>query len=318
MKPLTLSLLLALVLTSCRFASRVDATLPSTPKTASPSPTNPSPVSSPTLAPIPQSLTPSFDIRYSEEPANDPRSLSLDIYPTSQANAPVMIFVHGGGWRRGNKSNVNAKPSAFNQNGFILISVNYRLVPEVEISEQVGDVAAAIAWVKNNIAQYGGDPNRIFLMGHSAGAHLVSLVATDPAYLESEGMSLADIHGVISLDTQAYDINLLLDNAPERTSRIYSAAFTDDPQMWTRFSPITYVQSGQSIPPFFLVYSGQNPGRKELAGHFAQALETAGISAVIQPATEKNHGQVNKDFGVPGEPMSDAAFIWLMEILAGL
>ena len=131
-------------------------------------------------------------------------------------------------------------------------------------------------------------------------------------------MSLAEIHGVISLDTQAYDINALLENASERTSQTYYNAFTENPQMWTRFSPITYVKAGQSIPPFFLVYSGQSPGRKEVVEHFAQTLEEAGISAFIQPAPEKNHGEVNEDFGVPGEPMSDAAFQWLMEILSGL
>lgn len=312
MKRLTLLLLLALTLTSCRFASRVDISLHPTPKAVSPLPT----ISSPTSSPTPRSLDPVFNIRYSDKSANDPRHLSLDIYPTSQPNAPVMLYVHGGGWRHGNKSNVKAKPAAFNQNGFVFISVDYRLIPEVDIAEQVGDVAAAIAWVKNNIAGYGGDPNRIFLMGHSAGAHLVSLVATDPGYLEANGMTLADIHGVISLDTQAYDINILLENASERTARVYEAAFTDDSQMWTRFSPITYVKPGQSIPPFFLVYSGQAPGRKELAEHFATALEGAGISATIQPATEKNHSQVNEDFGAPGEPMSNAAFGWLKEILA--
>ena len=177
MKRLTLMLLLALILTSCRFTPRVDSSPPSTPfdyaqdkpKAASPSPTDSSPSSSAT----PQSLDPILDIRYSEEPAKDPRHLSLDIYPTSQPNAPVMIYVHGGGWRRGNKSNVDAKPAAFNQHGFAFISMDYRLIPEVDIAEQVGDVTAAIAWVKSNIARYGGDPNRIFLMGHSAGAHLV-------------------------------------------------------------------------------------------------------------------------------------------------
>ncbi|MBV6395116.1 MAG: hypothetical protein HFACDABA_00687 [Anaerolineales bacterium] len=311
MKRLTLIFLLALTLTSCRFAPRVDTSLLSPPQAASPSPT-----ASPAIAsPVPHSIEPIFDIRYSDEQTDDPRRLSLDIYPTSQQNAPVMIYVHGGGWTRGNRSNVDAKPAAFNQHGFVFVSVDYRLIPDVDIAEQVGDIAAAIAWTKDNIAQYGGDPTRIFLMGHSAGAHLVSLVATDPSYLEAEAMSLADIHGVISLDTQAYDINTLMENASARTSRTYINAFTDDPQMWTHFSPITYVEPGQSLPPFFLVYSGEAPGRKLLTEHFAQALEEAGVSSFIQPATEKNHGQVNEHFGVSGEPMSDAAFEWLMEIL---
>ena len=314
MKRLTLLLLLALTITSCQIAPRVDAPPPSTPQADSPSPT----ASPPARSPTPSSLEPIFDIRYSEEPAKDPHNLSLDIYPIAQTNAPVMVYVHGGGWTRGNPSNVRDKPAAFNQRGLVFVSVGYRFVPEVDMAEQVGDVAAAIAWVKNNIAQYGGDPNRIFLMGHSAGAHLVSLVATDSAYLESEGMSPAEIRGVISLDTQAYDINLLLENASTRTRRTYTNVFTDDPQMWARFSPITYVGAERSIPPFFLVFSGRAPGRRELTEHFAQALEAAGVSALIQPEPEKSHGDVNADFGAPGEPMSDAAFQWLMEILSGL
>lgn len=314
MKRPTSILLFALALTSCRFIPRVDSPPPATPKADSPSPSSPTP----SPLPAPHSLDPIFDIRYLDEPAEDPRSLSLDIYPTSQANAPVMIFVHGGGWTRGNKSNVAAKPAAFNQNGFAFVSMNYRLIPEVDMAKQAGDVAAAIAWVKSNIAGHGGDPTRIFLMGHSAGAHLVSLVASDPGYLEAEGMSLAEIHGVISLDTQAYDINILMENATARASRTYLNAFTDNPQTWTRFSPIAYIKAGASIPPFFLVYSGDAPGRNLLTERFSQALNEAGISNFIQPAAKKNHGQVNEDFGEPGEPMSDAAFKWLLEILARL
>ena len=316
MKRLTL-LLLALTLTACRLAPRAATPLPSTPEAASPSPAVPSPTASPlpTSTPAGHSLAPVFDLRYSDEPVDDPRQLSLDVYPTSAPNAPVVIFIHGGGWFHGNKSNVDAKPKAFNQHGMIFISVGYRLQPSVDISQQMGDAAASVAWVKENIAEYGGDPNRIFLMGHSAGAHIVSLLATDATYLEAEGLSLADIHGVISLDTQAYDINTLLDNAPERTKRVYTSAFGSDPQLWQLYSPITYVKPGQSIPPFFLVYSGEAPGRSELAEHFAQALEDAGISVFIQPAAGKNHGQVNEDFGAPGEPMSEAAFRWLDEIL---
>ena len=319
MKRLTLiTLLLALTLTSCRFSPRAAAPLPSTPEAASPSPSVPASDASATSAPVAHSLNPVLDLRYSDEPVEDPRQLSLDIYPTSQPNAPVVIFIHGGGWMRGNKSNVDFKPRAFNLKGLIFVSISYRLVPSVDISTQMGDAAASVAWVKGNIAEYGGDPNRIFLMGHSAGAHIVSLLATDATYLEAEGVSLTDIRGVISLDTQAYDINTLLENAPERTSRTYRSVFGDDPQNWKKFSPATYVETGQSIPPFFLVYSGQSSGRRELCELFAQALEEVGISATIQPAAGKSHEEVNADFGAPGEPMSDAAFLWLIEILAGL
>jgi acetyl esterase/lipase len=261
---------------------------------------------------------PVLNLRYSDAKVDDPRQLSLDVYPRDGAGNPVLIFVHGGGWYRGTKSNVDAKPQAFNAHGFVFVSINYRLYPDHSVEEQVGDVAAAIAWVKANIHTYGGDPSRIFMMGHSAGAHLVSLVATDERYLNANGLSLTDLRGVISLDSQAYDLTTLLTNLPQTNGQVYRSVFGDDPKNWKKYSPITYVAPGRGIPPFFLVYTGEKPGRDELTQMFADALVKAGISATVQPAVEQSHGQVNNDFGLPGDPVSNAAFRWLEEILDGL
>lgn len=114
-----------------------------------------------------------------------------------------MIFVHGGGWRRGDKSAVVRKAAFFTGDGWLFVSVNYRLVPEGRHPTNVQDVANALAWVHNHSAEVGGDPDAICLMGHSAGAHLASLVATDERYLENAGHSLGILNGVIALDTQA-------------------------------------------------------------------------------------------------------------------
>ncbi|MDX9975652.1 MAG: alpha/beta hydrolase, partial [FCB group bacterium] len=131
------------------------------------------------------------DIPYADVSGVAANLLSLDIYtlsPKPEAPAPVLIWVHGGGWSIGDKSyHMEYKPALFTGEGYCLVSINYRLSPrpfsddpgriKYPVHEQ--DVASAIAWVQEHIAQYGGDPSRIALLGHSAGAHLVSIVSTD-------------------------------------------------------------------------------------------------------------------------------------------
>ena len=107
------------------------------------------------------------DIAYSEAGGSRTR---LDVYsPGEGKDHPVVIWVHGGAWQIGDKRLVQAKPKAFNEHGYVLVSVNYRLHPAVTYKEQAGDIAQAIRWVHDHAREHGGDPGRIFLMGHSAG-----------------------------------------------------------------------------------------------------------------------------------------------------
>jgi acetyl esterase/lipase len=125
------------------------------------------------------------DIAYSDVGGNPTR---LDVYaPADGQDHPVMIWVHGGAWQFGDKAHVQSKPRAFNERGYILVSVNNRLHPAVTYREQAGDIAQAIRWVKDHVREHGGDPGRVFLMGHSSGAHLAALVGTDGRYLEKVG-----------------------------------------------------------------------------------------------------------------------------------
>src|SRR6187431_387390 len=97
----------------------------------------------------------------------------LDIYaPPGAKNLPVVFWIHGGGWQTGDKSSVQEKPRAFVERGFVFVSTNYRLLPKVEMETIIRDVAKSLGWVHHNIGQHGGDPNRILVMGHSAGAQL--------------------------------------------------------------------------------------------------------------------------------------------------
>src|SRR5687768_16865169 len=114
------------------------------------------------------------DIPYAE--SSDPRQ-KLDIYaPEGAKNLPVVFWIRGGGWQAGDRSSVQIKPRAFVEKGFVFVSTGYRLLPNVEMVTIFRDVAKSVRWVHDHIAEYGGDPKRILVMGHSAGAQLAALI----------------------------------------------------------------------------------------------------------------------------------------------
>ena len=119
---------------------------------------------------------------------------------------PALLFVHGGSWQSGDKRAAVAKTEFFLQQGFAVAAMNYRFHPEVTPREQAQDVAAAAVWLANNANLYGIDPRQIYLVGHASGAHLVSLVGTDPFYLNRYDAQPVDLGGVIALDAEVYDV----------------------------------------------------------------------------------------------------------------
>src|SRR6202008_2642185 len=112
--------------------------------------------------------------------------------------------IHGGGWQTGDKSSVQNKPQAFLENQFVFVSTNYRLLPAVDMETNSRDIAKSIHWVHDDIAEHGGDPQRLFVMGHSAGAQLAALVCIDDRYLKAEGLSLDIIKGGVPVDGDTY------------------------------------------------------------------------------------------------------------------
>ena len=139
------------------------------------------------------------------EPKNERQM--LDVYaPTQGKNHPVVVWIHGGGWRRGDKADVHNKPKAFTEKGFVLVSISYRFVPNVTVDQIAGDVAKAIRWTHDHAKEYGGDPNTMIVMGHSAGAQLAALVCIDDRYLKAEKLPLSIIKGCVPVDVSVYDI----------------------------------------------------------------------------------------------------------------
>lgn len=258
-----------------------------------------------------------FTIQY-KKTASDPNLCSLDVYtPVRTGSRPVVVYVHGGGWQTGDKENVDFKPDFFNKEGFVFVSVNYRLSPEVKHPTHVQDVADAVAWVIETIDEYGGDPDTIFVMGHSAGGHLVSLLGTDEKYLVNSGFSLAVLKGVISLDNGAFDIPLRVKT--ERSSlKSVTTAIGNSPEIWKDASPIYHVEAGKGIPPYLLVYIAS---RENITGvqarNMASQFEEEGLVCEVYRAEGKTHGSLNRDIGTPGDEPTEKIMEFIRGILDG-
>jgi len=258
------------------------------------------------------------DIPYVVRPGADPRQTSLDVYiPAAAAGLPVLMYVHGGGWSSGDKDAVGAKAAYFTAHGFVFVSINYRLIPAAWPAQQATDVAQAVAWVKENIAAYGGDRARLFVLGHSAGAHLTALIASDETYLREAGLGPGALRGVILLDSAAYNVEQLM-RSPEGKSEPFRPAFGDDPAQWRRVSPRAKIGPGKSIPPHLLLLSTTNGQRRPAAEDLASALRAAGVYAHIADACSfRDHITINEELGRPGDPPTAAVQAFLDMLLRG-
>lgn len=248
------------------------------------------------------------DLAYAE-PKNERQT--LDVYaPTEGKDHPIVFWIHGGGWQVGDKSEVQAKPRAFVDNGFVFVSTNYRLLPKVTIKQMTEDVAKAIRWIHDHAQEFGGDPDTIFVMGHSAGAQLAALICTDERYLKAEGLSPSILKGCVPVDGDTYDVPLQIATEGERAAKSHAQKFGDQKSQ-KELSAVTYVAKGKSIPPFLILHVADHPETTRQAQRLANVLREAGIEAKAVPAEGKNHGTINAELGLPDDPPSKAMFAFL-------
>ena len=228
---------------------------------------------------------------------------------------PVVVWIHGGGWQAGDKKEVEKKPQAFVDKGFVFVSVNYRLLPDkVTIKQMAGDVAKAIRWTHDHARDYGGDPNTIFVMGHSAGAQLAALVCTDESYLKAEKLSLALIKGCVPVDGDTYDVPMQIKTVGQKQGDRYQLKFGDEKSQ-KDLSPVTHVAKGKNIPPFLILHVAEHPETKLQSQRLVKALQVAGVSAKAYPAEGKNHVTLNDDLGPPDDKPTQALFEFLNSVL---
>ncbi len=262
---------------------------------------------------------------------------TLDVYlPADAKDLPVMIWIHGGGWRAGSKSNVQVKPQAFVDKGFIFVSVEYRLVPEVTVKEMAGDIAAAIKFVHARVGNHGGNPEQLFVAGHSAGAHLAALVCTDESYLQAQGLSLANIRGCIPVDTAAYDVNRQIESLGPLRARTYTTAFGTDETIRTDLSPIVHVKKAhdenqvgadsssaedktkqKQMPAFLLLHVASREDSTQQSRDFAKVLTNAGCKAKVVGGENKTHASINRELGKPDDAVTQAVFKFLENLTTG-
>jgi arylformamidase len=248
----------------------------------------------------------------------------LDVYsPHDAKNLPVVFWIHGGGWQTGDKSSVQLKPQFFVDRGFVFVSTNYRLLPSVDMATLVRDIAKSIRWVHDHIAEYGGDPKRLLVMGHSAGAQLAALVCIDDRYLKAEGLSLAIIKGCVPVDGDTYDVPAIIETAETRC-RVHGLPqakfghrekFGNDPAKHRDFSAVTHVAKDKGIPPFLILHVAEHPDTRAQAQRLAIALKGADVPVTVFGARESTHNKLNADLGRPDDPATKALLAFLGKAL---
>ena len=254
------------------------------------------------------------DIVYDSSVKNASQT-SLDIYVSDpvETPSPVMIWVHGGGYMAGDKAHskeLDPKPEFFTgKMGFIFVSTNYRLMQEGRYPHGVQDLANALTWVQDNIAQFGGDPEQIYLMGHSAGANMAAQVATNQEFLKQAGKDLSLLKGVILVDGNAYDLKA--SNINPRVQAYYGDG-------WQKAQAVSHVAKGKHIPPFLLLHVaggsklGANTEQQAIA--MAGALQSANIRAELVALDHVEHFGANERIGEPDDITTNAVEQFLLSL----
>lgn len=249
-----------------------------------------------------------IDQPYRSDAGADPAKHRLDLFlpapptaPGSSAPAPVLVFVHGGGWRKGDKSYAPGGHDVYGNigrffaaRGIATAVINYRLMPAVTLEGQIDDVARAVAWVRREAPRLGLDPDGLFLSGHSAGAHLATWVALDRSRLAAVGVPASAIRGLVAVSGAAYDV------ADEETYRLggdpeyYADRFRNGAagDAWKRAaSPIHFVRA--DAPPALVFYAeGESEALKHQARLLTDALTGAGASARLVPVPAGSHERI--------------------------
>ncbi len=222
---------------------------------------------------------------------------TMDVYlPPHPRHAPVILMVHGGAWTFGDKANPRVfanKVAWWIPRGYIFISLDNRLLPAARPLEQANDVARALAFAQSKAADWGADPARFVLMGHSAGAHLVDLLAANPSIAYRQGAR--PWLGTISLDTAVLD---LAETMSARHYAFYDVAFGKDPAYWAQASPMQQLTAAPQ--PILLVCSTLRPDHPcSQALRFAGKVTSLGGKATVLPV-DLTHGAINENLGLPG------------------
>jgi arylformamidase len=262
---------------------------------------------SPSLAAVlAESTVSSLDRAYGSD-----EKQKLDIYaPRGAKNAPVVIYIHGGEWTKGDKSQVAFKPKFFVEHGYVMVSVNYRLSPAAKHPDHVSDVASAVRWTVDYISEFGGDPKNIVLMGHSAGCHLVVLTTLDPQYLSKVGLKAKDLRAVVAWSGGSFDL-VHKAKTDEKFVNYIRNAFGNEEKAWHDASPVNLTANAKDCPPFLFVTADPEGDSFKVAQRLVKGIEQHGGHAMTLILADRTHKTANQLLGSP----DDKTGAQLMEFL---
>ena len=237
------------------------------------------------------------DATYWNHPDADPDKHRLDLFLPVGEGWPVVVFVHGGGWTTGDKNLSVGGADIYGNIGRYLARrgigaavINYRLLPDVALSDQFDDVARAVAWVRGHIDAYGGNPDRLFLMGHSAGAHFISRIAFDAALLDPYGLAPEAVCGVVAVSGAGYDLTdeqILSGNGRAYFEKRFGTI--DDWQRAVSTLPFLTAET----PPFLILYAeGESEALQRQSQLLDAALRRAGAASEIVVVPGQSHARI--------------------------
>jgi dipeptidyl aminopeptidase/acylaminoacyl peptidase len=235
------------------------------------------------------------DLAYRTDRDADKERHKLDVYtPKGKKDFPVVLFVHGGSWKSGTKNLYAPLGRSLAADGIGCVVINYRLSPAVQHPAHIEDVAKAFAWTAENIGKYGGTKDKLFVCGHSAGGHLVSLLATDPQYLKAEKHTPAEIKGVAAF-SGVYQI--------VAGEKVFESPFGKDETVCKAASPLTHVAGKH--PPFLLAYADSDfPHLDKMAENMHAALQKAECSTDLVKCKDRNHITIIVQFVNSTDPLN--------------
>ena len=236
----------------------------------------------------------------------------LDLYLPEQAAGrerfPMLCFVHGGALMMGDKSLVRSLGMCCARNGIAVAAFNHRLSPAVTHPAHIEDIAAAIAWVADNIGRHGGDATRIGIAGHSSGAYLAALLASDHRYLQRHGFDANRLRAVVPI-SGFFHVERL---APERPKHVWG----EDSVGWTDASPATHLRSPH--PPTLLLYAdGDDEARRKESLDYGARLRDVNVVLEVQQIASRDHRSIFSRMTRPDDPAMHAMLRFLREHLVG-
>ena len=248
---------------------------------------------------------------YGKEPLQ-----TLDFWPGAGPTAPLVVFVHGGAWKAGDKRSATGalKVEHWRAAGYAVASLDYRLVPAVPVEHSAQDVADAVGWLRAQAATLHVDPNRIVLVGHSAGAHLVALVSTDTRhYLDDARVPLSAVRGAVLLDGAAYDVAAQMKDGGRPMQATYDQVFGGFEPRQEDLSPTLHAATSPNVAAFLILHVQRPDGIRQSEG-LAAALRKAGADVEIRgfPGEGlKGHMEINRQLGDPAYPATPVVDAWL-------